>query len=98
MIITSAWRGVARNASEPKRAISNRAATVLIISIAQQARPKVRGHSEFERAQLRRLSNDVTRTLPPFSMSPMTGVALSWKVRVSIRLGMIGLNGVYLVL
>ena len=39
----SACRGEARNASKPKRAMSMRPATIDIISIAQQARPKVSG-------------------------------------------------------
>ena len=42
-ISRSAWRGEARNASQPNRAMSMRAATMVIISIAQQARPKVSG-------------------------------------------------------
>ena len=42
-MIRSAWRGDARNASKPKRAMSTRAATIDIISIAQQASPKVSG-------------------------------------------------------
>ena len=42
-MIRSAWRGEARNASKPKRAMSTRAATIDIISIAQQASPKVSG-------------------------------------------------------
>src|SRR5207249_6454965 len=50
-IITSAWRGVARKTPAPRRSRSNRAAPVAIISIAQQARPKVIGQSEFARAQ-----------------------------------------------
>ena len=42
-MIRSACRGEARSASHPKRAMSARAATIAIISIAQQARPKVSG-------------------------------------------------------
>src|ERR1043165_2459452 len=51
-IITSACRGEARNTSAPKRAKSLRELVTFIISIAQQARPKVAGHSEDLRAQL----------------------------------------------
>ena len=58
-ISRSAWRGEARKASKPKRAASTRAATIDIISMAQQARPKVAGNSEFERAQLTALSSVV---------------------------------------
>ena len=50
-IIRSAWRGEARKASKPKRAMSMRAPTMDIISIAQQARPKVAGNIELPRAQ-----------------------------------------------
>ena len=45
-IIRSACRGVAENRSMPKRAMSKRGPAVAIISMAQQARPKVAGHSE----------------------------------------------------
>src|ERR671916_556921 len=51
-IITSAWRGLARKTSEPKRARSLRAEVAFIISMAQQARPKVAGHKLDLRAQL----------------------------------------------
>src|SRR5215204_115323 len=51
-IITSAWRGLARKTSEPKRARSWRESVVAIISMAQQASPKVAGQSEDLRAQL----------------------------------------------
>src|SRR5215210_285516 len=51
-IITSAWRGLARKTSEPKRARSFRALVAFIISMAQQARPKVAGQSDDLRAQL----------------------------------------------
>src|ERR671913_1275125 len=51
-IITSACRGLARKTSEPKRARSLRAEVAFIISMAQQASPKVAGHSEDLRAQL----------------------------------------------
>ncbi len=50
-ISRSAWRGDARKASNPKRAMSSRAPTIDIISIAQQASPKVSGNSELPRAQ-----------------------------------------------
>ena len=52
MIIRSDCRGEPRNTSAPKRAISNREALIDIISMAQQARPKVIGQMEFLRAQL----------------------------------------------
>src|SRR4030095_1977233 len=61
-IITSAWRGLARNTSEPNRARSFRAEVAFIISIAQQARPKVAGHKDDLRAQLIIESNRVVKT------------------------------------
>jgi hypothetical protein len=51
-IITSACLGEARNTSDPKRAKSLRELVAFIISIAQQASPKVAGHSDDFRAQL----------------------------------------------
>ena len=60
-ISRSAWRGEARKASKPKRATSTRAATIDIISIAQQARPKVAGKSALERAQWTARSSVVVR-------------------------------------
>ena len=68
MIITSAWRGVARATSNPKRDQSYFAAAVLIISMAQQLVPNTNGHNELERAQLITSSN-LLITIPP----PATG-------------------------
>src|SRR3954462_4518492 len=51
-IMTSAWRGEPRNTSAPNRAMSNRLEAVQIISIAQHARPKPRGHKLERRPQL----------------------------------------------
>src|SRR3954465_16024659 len=62
-MIRSAWRGDARNASKPKRATSMRAFTAAIISIAQQAVPKVAGMKALPRAQLAALSSVVVMTL-----------------------------------
>src|SRR5215468_2763686 len=63
MIIRSAWRGEPRKTSAPKRAMSNREALIDIISIAQQARPKVIGQMEFLRAQFTAASR-VVITMP----------------------------------
>src|SRR2546423_12027469 len=52
-IMRSLWRGLGRKTSEPKRAISKRAVDDAIISIAQQARPKVIGQMADFRAQLK---------------------------------------------
>ena len=51
-IMTSDCRGDARKAPAPRRSRSYRAALVAIISMAQQARPKVMGHRDESRAQL----------------------------------------------
>src|SRR5436189_933057 len=76
-IIRSACRGVARKAPAPKRSMSKREAPVAIISMAQQARPKVIGHMLDSRAQLIACSSDVVMTLSskrpssqPISISP----------------------------
>ena len=61
-ISRSAWRGEARNASKPKRAMSSRAPTTDIISIAQQARPNVAGKNELPRAHATALSSVVVST------------------------------------
>ena len=62
-MIRSAWRGEARIASAPNRARSFRGEpTTAIISIAQQASPKVIGKHEFARAQLRRSSSRPVNT------------------------------------
>src|SRR5439155_3232078 len=52
MIIRSLCRGDGRNTSAPNRAMSKRAAPMDIISIAQQAKPKVIGQMELLRIQL----------------------------------------------
>src|SRR5436305_15291048 len=58
----------------PMRAESDRGAPKAIISIAQQARPKVAGHSEDLRVQLTSFSTVVSRTpLGSFSSRPMAG-------------------------
>src|ERR1700730_5711923 len=56
-IIKSAWRGDGRKTSAPKRATSKRSAAMDIISIAQQAKPKLSGQMEFLRAQFTALSS-----------------------------------------
>src|SRR4026209_2947295 len=61
-IITSAWRGLARNTSEPKRARSFRDDVAFIISIAHQASPHVAGQSDDLRAQLINESSRVVST------------------------------------
>src|SRR3954453_1294420 len=91
-ISRSAWRGEARNASKPKRATSTRAATIDIISIAQQARPNVAGKRAFERAQATALSIVVvstrsstylSRSSPSRSPRSMSR-ARSWRTRRSV--------------
>jgi hypothetical protein len=62
-IIKSDWRGLGRKTSAPKRAMSKREVEDAIISIAQQARPKVSGHNDDWRAQLNTWSTDVVTML-----------------------------------
>jgi hypothetical protein len=62
MMMRSDWRGDGRNTSAPKRAISKREAPIDIISIAQQARPKVIGQIEFLRIQFTAESRVVSTT------------------------------------
>src|SRR5205807_2699270 len=87
-IIRSAWRGVARKAPAPKRSMSNREAPVAIISMAQQARPKVMGHMLDSRAQLMACSSDVV-TPQDSEISPIQPIAIlldaSAKRRESVR-------------
>src|SRR6266581_3432469 len=64
-IIRSAWRGEARIASEPKRAMSTPAVAVEIISMAQQASPNWAGHTELPRPQPITLPTVVVRTFWP---------------------------------
>src|SRR3954466_13704216 len=62
-ISMSAWRGEARDTSAPKRARSLRGEPITeIISIAQQARPKVAGHTALARAQFCAFSRVVNST------------------------------------
>src|SRR5918996_1004441 len=63
-IMRSEWRGEAHG-TMPKRSTSNRLANVAIISIAQQASPKVTGQIDDFRAQLKILSVDVVTIQPP---------------------------------
>src|SRR6266850_1087332 len=61
-IMTSACLGLARKTSEPNRARSFRDEVAFIISMAQQAKPKVAGHNEDFRAQLINESSRVVST------------------------------------
>src|SRR5436190_8704386 len=61
-IIRSDWRGLPRNTSAPNRAMSYREQLMAIISIAQQARPKVTGQIDERRAHWTIFSTVVVRT------------------------------------
>ena len=63
-IMRSEWRGEAHG-TMPRRSTSKREAKVAIISMAQQARPKVTGQTEDLRAQLRKPSATVVTRKPP---------------------------------
>src|SRR2546421_6202905 len=62
IIIRSDWRGEGRKTSAPKRAMSKRDAPIDIISMAQQAKPKVIGQMEFLRVQFTAESRVVSTT------------------------------------
>src|SRR5689334_10960197 len=62
MMMRSDWRGEGRNTSAPKRAMSKRDAPIDIISMAQHAKPNVRGQIEFLRIQLTADSRVVSTT------------------------------------
>jgi len=80
----SACLGVGLATSAPKRARSCLEAPVdIIISMAQQLVPNVRGHKLFERAQLITLSMLVKRISPPGIASTAPGIGL---VRLSISI------------
>src|SRR5947199_8985843 len=61
-IIKSDCRGLPRNTSAPKRAMSYREQLIAIISIAQHARPKVTGQIDDRRAHCTIFSTVVVRT------------------------------------
>src|SRR5678816_4725247 len=63
-IIRSECRGEAHG-TMPRRSTSKRDAKVAIISMAQQARPNVTGHTDDFRAQFRNASAAVVTTNPP---------------------------------
>src|SRR6058998_525877 len=75
-IIRSLWRGEARISSMPKRDRSLLGMTVLIISMAQQAKPNSMGHMAPVRPQLIAVSSVVVTTpiLPSFCSRPMTSL------------------------
>src|SRR5208282_3866032 len=79
MIIRSDWRGEPRNTSAPKRAISKREADIDIISMAQQARPKLMGQIDDLRAQFTTLSSRVKMrpSSPDASFTSMVAVLIS---------------------
>src|SRR6185295_16427422 len=88
-IITSAWRGLARKTSDPKRARSLRDDVAFIISIAQQAKPNVAGHSEDLRAQLIMESSRVVKTSGNASAmmfsSPILNYLTNYLNRVALK-------------
>src|SRR5262249_1809706 len=74
-IIKSDWRGLGRKTPAPKRSMSNRDAPVAIISIAQQAKPKVIGQSADLRAQLKTKSTVVV--MMPLDDSTISSLSLA---------------------
>src|SRR5437016_12178461 len=78
-IMRSDWRGLGRNTSAPNRAMSKRDVVLAIISIAQQASPKVSGQSADLRAQLKTWSTVVMMKFFSnlFSIYPISQLAAS---------------------
>src|SRR5580765_6388037 len=74
-IMRSAWRGLPRNTSAPKRETSKRGPAIAIISIAQHASPKPSGQMAFARAQFTTLST-VVNTIPFSNSSRMRSASL----------------------
>src|SRR4249920_464987 len=93
-IIRSAWRGDARKSSMPHLERSYCPAPVDIISIAQQASPKVAGHIDCLRAQPAARSRVVNRTPRLTSSSISSGVFPSWtpSTRSTGTDGLLGLH------
>ena len=89
--IVSAWRGVARAASKPKRAMSRRGPMCDIHSIAQQARPNESGKLALPTAQRPAFSSVVVSTpcstcfssSSPSSSPRSMSRARSWRARNS---------------
>src|SRR6266567_3476733 len=81
IIIRSAWRGEPRNTSAPKRAMSKRDADMDIISMAQQARPKLMGQSDDLRAQFTAWSSLVkirlSKPVASFAFTDRASIAIS---------------------
>src|SRR5262245_47857440 len=75
-IMRSEWRGEAHG-TIPNRSTSKRDANVAIISIAQQASPKVTGHIDDLRAQLKIFSVEVVTSQPPGKWWMASAMALS---------------------
>src|SRR5271163_5008798 len=78
IMIRSDCRGEGRNTSAPKRAISKRAPPIDIISIAQQAKPKVIGHTELLRIQFTAKSREVMIRPSGCSYPKLTSRTFSW--------------------
>src|ERR1044071_8745335 len=74
-IIKSDWRGLGRKTPAPKRSRSKREAPVAIISMAQQASPKVIGHSADERAQLK--TKSTVEVIMPLEDSTISSLAIN---------------------
>src|SRR3989442_5676625 len=76
IMLRSPWRGEPRNTSAPKRAMSKRDADMDIISMAQQARPKLMGQRDDLRAQFTAWSSLVKiRPSTPIASLVFNGLA-----------------------
>src|SRR6202012_5150098 len=77
MIIRSLCRGDGLKTSAPNLAMSYREPPIDIISIAQHAKPKVMGHTEFFRTQLIAASSEASTTPSGCSSPQLTSSSLS---------------------
>src|SRR5205814_6221504 len=82
-IIRSDCRGLPRNTSAPKRAMSYREQLIAIISIAQHARPNVTGQIDDRRAHCTIFSTVVVNTGMSTS-SPMVDQVLQLTLQFSL--------------
>src|SRR5439155_2112344 len=85
IIIRSAWRGEPRNTSAPKRAMSKRDADMDIISMAQQARPKLMGQRDDLRAQFTDWSS-LVKIRPSTLIASLVFIGLAFYVFIIHRI------------
>src|SRR5271155_4907743 len=78
MTIKSAWRGVPRITSAPKREMSYLLVMLVAISTKQQERPKLKGQTEFFRPQATRSSTRERMRVRRMASSTNPSVCSAW--------------------